>query len=276
MTLSDEQTIVLPAAPEPADEGADAERPSPAGLVVVLIVVLLALIAAAFWTADGIIRAQVEHTVADKWRAAFGVPDTQRLDVEVAGPVVPQALLGRLDSVTVTAANMAVGPTTVELTTAFGGVQLADEKLTTETASGEMRLGSAQATALLVPAESARAAQVGFRGTDVTLDVVVTSAGRRVPVSVALSPRLEAGALQVAPVSVTAGGNTVSVADLATTVGTQGASAVQPPAVCLASLFPRFVTVRSVAVRDQHLTVGFDVDMPSSHSIAAQPPGACS
>lgn len=276
MTLHDERTIVLPPAPESTEEGADAERPSRAGLVFLLLVVLLAIMVAAFWTADAIVRAQVEHTVAEKWRAALGAPDTQRLDVEVAGPVVPQALLGRFDSITVATPNLAAGPATLDVTTTFGGVHLTDAKMTTETASGEMRLGAAQATALLLPAESARAAQVGFHGTELTVDVVVTSAGRRVPVSVALTPRLQAGSLQVAPVSVTASGNTVSVDDLATTVGAEGTSAVQPPSVCLAALFPRFVTVRSVEVRDQHLTVGFDVDTLLARSIAAQPPGACS
>lgn len=277
MTLHDERTVVLPASPDPSEGRADAERASPMGLTILLVVVLIALIVAMFWTVDAIIRAQVQHTVAEEWRADFGLPDTQHLDVDVSGPAVPQALFGRFDSIRVTTVDLVTGPTTVDLEATLGGVHVVDgEMMTAETFAGEMRLGAAQATALLVPSELEKTVRVGFRGSDMTVDLVATAAGSRMPVSVALTPRLVNGSLQTSPASLTIGDKTVSADQLASALGGEGAGAVQPAAVCVAAMLPRFVTVRSIEVRDQHLLMGFDLDMTRSGSLDARQPGACS
>lgn len=57
---------MLPPSPDRTEGRADTERASTMGLVVLLVVLLLAIIVAMFGTVDAIVRAQVQHTVAEK------------------------------------------------------------------------------------------------------------------------------------------------------------------------------------------------------------------
>lgn len=57
---------MLPPSPDRTEGRADTERASTMGLVVLLVVLLLAIIVAMFGTVDAIVRAQVQHAVAER------------------------------------------------------------------------------------------------------------------------------------------------------------------------------------------------------------------
>lgn len=276
MTLVDDSTDVLPpiAAPEPGEE--QDESSTPIGLIVLLVLTILAFVAAALLIAEAITRADVERSIEDHVRDDLSLPATQHVGVSIEGAVLLQGIVNRYETVRVSIPNAPFARSTADVTATLTGVH-GDERddWDMERISAVYSLGSAQATAFYIPDDARGKMQVGFRGADMTLDASLTSSGRSVPVSVALTPAFQSGWVSVALASITIGGTTVTADDLRARVGDAGLASLQMPPMCLAESLPRAVSVREVSVRDQHLRFGADFDLELLKTPEGRQAGAC-
>lgn len=277
MTLVDDSTDVLPpiAQAELADE--PEERPTPIGLIVVLALTVLAFIVATLLIGEAIARADVEQAVAAEVRTVQSLPASQHVGVTVEGSALLQGIVKRLDVVHVSIPNAPFAGSTADATETFTGLERLDGGgFRAERVSAVYSLGAAQATSLYVPEDARGKMQIGFRGADMTLSLSMKSAGRTVPVSVALTPAFQNGWVSSALASVTVAGTTVSADDLRATLGDETLAAVQVPPVCVAAGLPRAASIRDVTVRDQHLRVEVVVDAVLLATPEGRQPGACS
>lgn len=275
MTLFDEATAVLP----PADSGSRHEptpsRPFPVTQVVILSAVLITIAVALVLIAEGIVRADLQRSVAAQTRAEFSLPESQHVGVDIEGPAILQSVVNHFARIDVDLPNVPLLSSSGDLTATMVDAHRDGEQWMWDRMSGVVSLGAAQATSLFVPEEARTVLQLGFREADLTLDVAFSVAGTRVPMEIAVTPRFEIGQLSMTLSSATLGDKTVSAEELQAQLGPEGVSAVQLRAVCIADALPRFMTVRDASVRDQHLVMDVDIDEAAVTTAEGRQPGTC-
>ncbi|MGC0370030.1 hypothetical protein [Microbacterium sp. SLBN-111] len=272
MTQLDDRTDVLPPAPH-------AEHPEPARprggwrLVVIagLVVVLLATLGA---IAETVSRAEAERTVAEQVRNKLGIADSDRVQVDIAGSVLLQELVGRFESVGVTVYSFPAGRANADLTLIAAASRQIDGTWTEDRVSGALTLSAAQATALFLPTELQGRMRLGFSGGDVVIGTSVPVGTGAHTVSVAATPRFENGRLTSSPASVTIDDKTLSSEEVAALTGVD-LSTMQPAPVCLAEVIPRALHLNDVRIADDRLQMIFDVDLPSAETAEGREPGSC-
>lgn len=272
MTLSDQQTELLP--PRPQAHAHEPARLRPGVLVAVVAAVLVVLATTAVVTAEAIFRAETQRAFAAELRSALSIPESQRVDVDIPGPVLLQDLIGRFDSVGFTVYSVPTGPANADVTGTVEGLRRAGDGWTADRASGVVTLSAAQATALFVPAEAHGVTRVGFSGDQMTIDASVPGATASQRLSIAVVPRFENERLSAPISSVSVGGTVLTVADLAAQTGADLAS-IQPAPVCVAELLPRSLRMRDVRVADQHLRLDYDIDLSTVDTEAGRELGSC-
>lgn len=272
MTLFDERTEVLP--PTRTPEASEQVRPGLGLRVAVLAVVLVVLAATAFATAEGLMRSERERAIVAEARTMFALPESQRIEVDIPGSVLLQGLVGRLDRVGVTVRSFAVGPANSDFTMMLEGFEDADGTWRADQLSGAVTLSAAQTTALLVPPEAQGAMRVGFSGGDVVVGASVPGGASPQSLSLVMTPHFDTGRFSMGITSVTAGGETMSAAELGAKSGVDLA-ALQPAPVCISEALPRFVRVRDVRVSDQTFRIDVDVDLPAVETATGGEPGSC-
>lgn len=272
MTLFDERTEVLP--PVRTPEASEQGRPGLGIRVAVLAVVLVVLATTAFATAEGLVRSERERAIVAEARTMFALPESQRIEVDIPGSVLLQELAGRFDSVGLTVRSFAVGSANSDFMMTLEGLEDTDGTWRADHLSGAVTLSAAQATALLVPPEAQGAMRVDFSGGDMVVGASVPGGAPPQSVSLAMTPHFDEGRFSMGITSVTAGGETMSAAEMGAKTGVDLA-ALQPAPVCLAEALPRFVRVRDVGVTDQRFRIDVDVDLPAVETATGSEPGSC-
>ncbi|SIS14977.1 LmeA family phospholipid-binding protein [Microbacterium sp. RURRCA19A] len=272
MTVVADRTDVLPAPPP-------VERPESDGArwglrAVVLAGLLLVLLVSLGAIAETVLRAETERTVAAGVRSSLALPDSERVQVDIAGSVLLQELGGGVDNATITVYSLPTGPANADLTVFIEGVRPDGDGWTADRAAGAVTLSAAQATALMVPAEYQGVMRVGFSGGDMVMTGSAPGGTTAVSVSVSMTPRFEKERLGATFSSVTIGDKTLSVDEVAAQTGVDLA-ALQPAPVCVAELLPRFLHVRDVRVADQRLRLEYDADLAASDTAEGREPGSC-
>lgn len=276
MTLLEDTTAVV-SHPAPAPAGDEPPASSfPTARVILLIVTLLGLTVAAVLIGEAIARADVERSVAAEMRTALSLPESQHVGVTVDGPVLLQGIVNRYDNIDVSLPNAPFVGGTADVTATLAGTELDDAgRWVPERMALVASLNAAQATSFYIPEDARGSMQVGFRGADMTIEMTMSSAGTRVPMSVAVTPSFESGWLSTTLSSVTAGGTTISRDDVRARFGDEGLATMQTLPVCVAGGMPRAMTVREVEVRDQHLRMDVLIDLDLWDTPEGEQPGSC-
>ncbi|WP_168915493.1 LmeA family phospholipid-binding protein [Microcella flavibacter] len=243
-----------PAASDPA--AAPATTPAPPrrrrrGLVaVIVLVVVVVLLVIAAVVAESVARQQTTARVADEVRTALALPADQELDVRIAGAsVLLQLLGGRLDEVAVGAEAIELPPFSGDLELVLTGVPLESGRA----------VDGIDAT-VTVPEETVRAAgetflDLPFRGLElvdglIRLDTALPIFGSELPLTVALEPSVDAGALVLTPTDVAlAEGEDVPLGDLLGLLGLDAeGGALAAPSICVDERLPEGISLRSAVV----------------------------
>lgn len=276
MTLLEDTTAVV-SHPAPAPAGDEPPTSSfPTARVILLIVTLLGLTVAAVLIGEAIARADVERSVATEMRTALSLPESQHVGVTVDGSVLLQGIVNRYDNIDVSLPNAPFVGGTADVTATLVGVHLDNSRAwVPERMALVASLNAAQATTIYVPEDLRSIMQIGFRQTDMALDMSMSSGASTLAMSVAVTPVFQSGWLSMTLSSVTMGGTTISGDALREAVGDDALATMQTPPVCLAEGLPRWMTVRELEVRDQHLLVNASVDGDLWNTEEGDAPGSC-
>ncbi|WAB80936.1 DUF2993 domain-containing protein [Microcella daejeonensis] len=242
-------------APMPTSAPPRRRRP---GLVVVIVLgVVVALVVVAAIIAESVVRQQADARVADEVRSALSLPAEQPVDVRIAGAsVLLQLLGGRLDEVEVTADRIEVPPFQGDLALILTGVPL----------DPAQPVDAVSAT-VTVPEEVVRAAGEGFlelpfQGLEledglIRLATALPVFGAELPLTVALEPSVEAGALVLTPTDVAlADGADVPLGDLLGLLGLDAeGGALAAPTICVDERLPAGISLRSVVVAGETIAL---------------------
>ncbi len=250
MTVSD-SAGTTPTTPTTEPAPAPAPRRRRRGLIaVVVLVIVFVLLALAVFLAESVARQQATARVAEEVRTALELPSDQEVDVRIAGAsVLLQLLGGRLDQVEAVADRIEVPPFSGDLELTLTGVPLE---------SGQTVDGIA--ATVTVPEETVRAAgesflDLPFRGFElvdglIRLDTALPIFGSELPITVALAPSVESGALVLTPTDVAlAEGADVPLGDLLGLLGLDAeGGALASPSICVDERLPEGISLRSAVV----------------------------
>jgi hypothetical protein len=94
-------------------DAAAPRRRHPGRTALIVLAVLVVLIVAALFVADGLVRTTIERTIETQARSSLNVPATTPVDATVGGgPVLLQLANGSLDHVDISSRGLAVGALT--------------------------------------------------------------------------------------------------------------------------------------------------------------------
>lgn len=225
-------------------------------LVVLAIVVVLVVGAAvgAEAIARGLVTEGVRTLVSSQVDAAGEV------DVAVDGLVLPQLASGSLDEITVSAADVTLGPLTGDVSVALQGVPIRGDAAA-QGGTATVRLDEEQVRTLVSQIDGFPAATVGMASPNVTMSTGVSLFGAAIPIGVSLTPGAVDGALTLTPATFEVAGGTVDAAQLRAQLGGLADGVIREWSVCIEDQLPTALTLTDVAVdSSQELVATFDVN----------------
>ena len=274
-------TDTQPTAPLP-DPGAGWAVPTDAGrrrsgrrwswLVAVLVVV--ALVAAAWFAGEHVARGIVEQTIRRQIATQLAVPADHPVDIDIPGPVLPQLIVGSLAEVRISSDDVPLQGLTADVTVHAQDVPVRGD--------GDWSGGAAT---VALDEEQLRALLAGvqdFPADTVTLDAPDVAAGFElrvfaltVPVGVALTPRAEGGDIVLTPSALRVGDAEVSAEALQRQFGAVASTVLRDWDVCIADRLPHGIVLTAVEVRREQVVADFAIDSAILRDATAQEKGTC-
>ncbi|QHC59343.1 DUF2993 domain-containing protein [Rathayibacter sp. VKM Ac-2760] len=254
---------------------AEAPRRHRGRRIAIVVVVLVVLLAAAAVVGDVLARRAVADTAASSIREALSLPADHPVDVEVAGwAVLPQLIGGTLDRLDIRSEDVAFGDLNGDVDATLEGVP----------ASGSGAIGSGRATVALDPASVSTlvAARSELPIDGVTLDpplvrlnTSVEVLGLTLAAGVGIELGAADGAIELTPSEVTAGGTTISAADVEDRFGAVAEGLLAARSVCIADAVPQGLSLTDVEVTADSLDASFDLSPTFLSDPAQQETGVC-
>ncbi len=242
---------------------------------VVVLVVIVALLTAAFFMVDGFARSYVAGLIETKARSSLSLPKTTPVTVRVGGAsVLLQLASGTLDQVDIAISRLSVGDLSGDATLTARGVPIDQSK-----AIGNVRLAftadQQQLQTLLARLKVEPGSTVTVKSGAVQLGVTINLLGLSVPVGVALKPTAVGGEVSLATQSVLIGGKTVTPAEVTSTLGAVGSQLVATRKVCVASLLPKDFRLDSIGVKGDVLSLAVTAKSVVLNSQLLSAKGVC-
>ena len=225
-------------------------------LVAFGIVIVLAVVA--WFAAEAIARQIVTGVVRDQVRSVLALPESQPIDVEIAGSVIPQLIGGTLRELRVASDDVKVGQVVGDVRVTAQDVPVRGGGMGGATAT--VTLDEEQLRGLVSTIEGFPADTVGIDAPAVTMSMPLQLFGVGVPVGVALTPTAVDGDIVLTPTSLQLAGADVGAASLREQFGPVADLVLRDWTVCIAQHLPAGVTLTDLAVDGEVLVAGFDVD----------------
>ncbi|KXZ59847.1 hypothetical protein Mlaev_02090 [Microbacterium laevaniformans] len=242
-------------------------------LIAVLAVVLLAV--GAWFAGEYIARGIVERTIRDQVASRLDIPADRHVDVDVRGAVIPQLIGGRLDDVTVSAADVSLGALTGDVEVHAAGVPIrGDAPL--QSASATVRLDQDQVRALLGTVDGFPADAVTVEAPDIVMSTELKAFSLSVPVGVSLTPSASGGDLVLTPRTLRVSGAEVSADVLIDQFGALARTVVRDWNVCVRQYLPAGLTLTAVRVDGAQVVADIAIDPRITVDAALQQNGTCS
>lgn len=253
----------------------DATRPRRrTGRTIAIVAIIVVVLAALLVAAEAIARSAVASTVRSLVVTQVGLPADQQVDVEVPGIVLPQLLTGRLDRVTVSAPDVALGPLTGDVLVDLQDVPVADNA-PAEGGSASVRLDPDQLRSLLAQIPNFPADTVDTAAPDLTLSTQLSVFGIAIPVGISATPGAADGDLTLTPTSFDLAGNRVDADTLRGQVGGVADGVLRTWSLCIADRLPAGLALESVSVQGSDVVATFAVDGRIINDPALQQNGTC-
>lgn len=241
-------------------------------LIAVLAVVALAV--GAWFAGEAIARGIVERTIRDQIVSRLEIPADRHVDVDVRGQVLPQLIGGRLDDVTVSAADVSLGALTGDVEVHAAGVPIrGDAPL--GSASATVRLDQAQVRALLGTVDGFPADAVTLEAPDIVMSTELKLFALSVPVGVSLAPSASDGDLVLTPRTLRVSGAEVSADVLIDQFGAVARTVVRDWDVCVKQYLPAGLTLSAVRVDGQQVVADIAVNPAITVDTGLQQKGTC-
>lgn len=260
MTQPEHPTVPLP---EPARWVLAAETPRRRrrwpwviGAVAIAVVLLLGVAVAIVET---VVRSQVETRIADQVRTELALPEGHPVSVSIAGPLTPQLLVQNLGELTISSDDVPLGPITADVSVLAQDVSFG---ASSSMSGGEatVSLDANQLSSALTSVAGVELADVGVSDGAVTVGTSLSLFGVGVPLQLALVPSADAGAVVLAPDSVSLGGLSLTADQAREQFGEVADRVLTGWRICVAQYLPAGLELRDVSVDSTALVASFDVD----------------
>jgi hypothetical protein len=228
---------------------------------VIALVVVVALLIAAWFIGDVIARDYAEKYVRSTVIEQFDLPADKKVDVEIGpGSLLAQALFGSIDSVDVAVDDITLGPVSGDVKVAMTGVPLAGDA-PVKTLRVAVTVPEEKLAGLADSLSGASVDSVTLVDDTVALETEFMLFNFAVPVGVRLTPIVENGDVGFEPAAITVNGAELSVADLKDgPFGGLADSLLASQTFCVASSLPEALTITDVAVAGKNLIVKLEAD----------------
>jgi hypothetical protein len=241
------------------------------GIALLLVVALVV----AYVIGENYAKNYARDYIKERIVAVLGVEDPDTVTVDVAGPVLLQALAGRLNQVDVTAESVTFGTLSGAATVHAEGVPL-DANAPTDTLDVTFAMPEDQVASALAGNLS------GLNLDSITLDepeISVTSTLNlfffTLPVGMGIVPSAEDGRLVFTPTTVTLGDQDYTVDELRQEIGNLADPLLQQQSLCVNESLPVALTIVDVDVVKKDLVIKINGDGVVMGGSDLSTPGTC-
>nr|WP_221446837.1 DUF2993 domain-containing protein [Microbacterium thalassium] len=233
----------------------------------------LIIVVAAF-IAEPIARSIVQGGIRDRVVTELGLPSDQPVDVEIAGPVLPQLILGTLGEVSISSEDVTFDAFTGDVSVLAYGVSVRGGDMAG--GGAEIRMDEQQLRALLSTVDGFPADSLALDAPDVTMSTELDVFGlTTLPLGVALTPSAADGDLVLTPTALEVGGIAVSADQLRDQFGGVVDTIARDWPVCVAQYMPAGVTLVAAAVEGEDFVAAFELDGRIASDPALLENGTC-
>jgi hypothetical protein len=245
---------------------------------VIVVVVVLGALVAGFFVADAAAKNYAEDQIRQKLVAALGVDPETEVQVTIGGgPVLLQALGGRLATVDVTIPRLAFGQLVGSASLHASQVPL-DENAPLNKLAISYRVSEKNATALASNLSGLKLDSITLDKPEIVAKSSFSVFGIGIPLALGLTPSVAKGELVFTPTTIQVNGASFTAAQLFATPGL-GAVAKQllhQQAFCVAQYLPKALTVTSAEVADHQFVLSISGDGAALGGPAFTTKGSCS
>ena len=243
---------------------------------VVAVVVLIALVVGAF-VADGAIKAYAQDQIKQKIVAALGVDPTTDVRVKIGGgPVLLQALSGKLTAVDITIPTLAFGDLVGSATMHATEVPL-DQNAPLSKLAITYRVSEKNVSVLASDLSGMKLDTVTLNPPEIVANATFRVFGFGIPVGLGLTPSASHGQLAFTPTSILVSGQKFTSKQLLATPGLGGLAKqlLKQQTFCVAQYLPKALTATSVKVVGHELVMTISGDGAALGSSAFTTKGSC-
>ena len=228
--------------------------------IVVGVVLILGLVAVI--VGESQLRTYAENEIRQRVSQELGLESASDVSVDLgSSAILPQALRGRLDTVTVAASGVDLDRFSGDITFTALGVSTSSGKPVSRVDIA-FRIPESEATELAIYLSGVDLDRVGFSDAGVEAAATLSVLGISVPAAMTLEPGVSSsGLLTFDPTTITAAGATVSADELrAGPLGPLAAKFLKQQTVCVAQGVPAGVVLSSAHVEGDTLALRFHGD----------------
>ena len=226
---------------------------------IISIVIVVGLAILAWFAAEWVARGLVERSIRDQIITNLALPADQPIDITVAGPVLPQLIVGELDDVTISSEDITVGSLSGDVTITAQGIATRGDA-GADAATASVRLDADQLETMLQGVEDFPVETVELDEPDLVMSTELRLLGIGIPVTVALTPSASEGDIVLTPSTLELAGGEITAAGLRAQFGGIADAVLRDWTVCVAQYIPAGLTLTSLSVDGDQLVADFDVD----------------
>lgn len=241
--------------------------------VVILVLVVLGAVVAWF-AAEAAARDIVEKTIKANIAEQLDLPADHEIDVEIDGVVIPQLIVGRLDTVVITSADVPLGDTAADVSVTAHDVRVREPQ-GMSSAAATVVLNEEQLRLLMSSVDGFPADTMSLADPNVTMSIELSFLGIGIPVAAALTPSALEGELVLSPASIEVAGAEITADGVRDQFGDLADVVLKDWPVCVAQYLPAGVTLTDAQVVGGQLVADFSVDSALLSTTALQQKGSC-
>ncbi|MDL9980466.1 DUF2993 domain-containing protein [Microbacterium sp. ASV49] len=252
-----------------------ARRRGRAALIWTLaVVVVLGIAGTIGWFAgEAWAEKAVTSAVQQQTAKALGISDPQTVKVGLTDPVLPQVIAGTLTTLDVAAPNIPIGGASGTVTLHATGVPTGGGQPSSATASVSMSPDAV--TTLAGSLGDTVPGSLKVSGSNLTVTLNPAQFLSKVTVVVTFTPSVANGELVLTPSAFQVGKFEMSADTIRQRFGGLAAGMLAPRTVCVASAFPKGLTLSGIHLSQQTVVADFSVDPGIATDPALQAKGTC-
>ncbi|MBZ4488504.1 DUF2993 domain-containing protein [Microbacterium sp. cx-55] len=226
---------------------------------LVAILVVLALVVAAFFAGEWIARDLITKGVQQQVVSRLALPADQEVDVDIPGSVLFQLAAGTIDEVRLSSDDVTVGDVSGDISVDLRQVKIWDGPTMADGAA-TVTLDEQQVRSLLATVDGLPAESVGLAAPNVTASTELSLFGAAIPLQIALTPSAADGDLVLSPAALQLAGADITADGVRERFGALADPLLQGWRVCIAQYLPAGVPLQAVRVEGSVLVADFAVD----------------